>query len=43
MKYKVKEVNVKRLKSYIKLKEKEKKTDIKNKDGKRNVWQLLVG
>jgi|TARA_B110000858_G_scaffold173615_1_gene205575 hypothetical protein len=33
MKYKVKEVNVKRLESYIQLKEKEaKKTDIKNKD-----------
>tara|TARA_R110002050_G_scaffold225919_1_gene361790 strand:- start:480 stop:593 length:114 start_codon:yes stop_codon:yes gene_type:complete len=37
MKYKVKEVNVKRLKSYIQLKEKEEKTDIKNKDGKRNI------
>ena len=33
MKYKVKEVNVKRLESYIQLKEKKaKKTDIKNKD-----------
>lgn len=33
MKYKVKEANVKRLESYIQLKEKEaKKTDIKNKD-----------
>ena len=33
MKYKVQEVNVKRLESYIQLKEKKaKKTDIKNKD-----------
>lgn len=32
MKYKVKEVNVKRLESYIQLKEKEEKTDIKQKD-----------
>tara|TARA_R110000823_G_scaffold87620_1_gene195393 strand:+ start:319 stop:441 length:123 start_codon:yes stop_codon:yes gene_type:complete len=37
MRYKVKEVNVKRLKSYIQLKEKEEKTDIKYKDGKRNI------
>jgi len=38
MKYKVKEVNAKRLKSYIELKEKEEKTDIKQKDGiRRNI------
>ena len=38
MKYKVKQINVKRLKSYIKLKDKEEKTDIKNKDGiRRNI------
>ncbi len=38
MKYKVKEANIKRLKSYIQLKEKEEKTDIKQKDGiRRNI------
>ena len=33
MKYKVKPINVKRLKSYIKLKEQEEKIDIKKKHG----------